>query len=72
MAQIPEIIPVTDLRQDAAAVLKRLQTSQGPPWESTPFLCPVWPTSSVSEGRGRLSDKLYPRCAEWILGLRRS
>jgi prevent-host-death family protein len=30
MARIPEIIPVTDLRQDAAAVLKRLQTSQEP------------------------------------------
>jgi prevent-host-death family protein len=30
MAQIPEIIPVTDLRQDAAAVLKRVQTSQQP------------------------------------------
>jgi prevent-host-death family protein len=30
MAQIPEIIPVTDLRQDAAAVLKRVQVSQQP------------------------------------------
>jgi prevent-host-death family protein len=30
MDQIPEIIPVTDLRQDAAAVLKRVQTSQQP------------------------------------------
>jgi len=30
MVQIPEIIPVTDLRQDAAAVLKRVQTSQQP------------------------------------------
>lgn len=30
MAQIPEIIPVTDLRQDAAAVLKRVQVSQRP------------------------------------------
>jgi len=28
--KIPEIIPVTDLRQDAAAVLKRLQDSVGP------------------------------------------
>ena len=28
--EIPEIIPVTDLRQDAAAVLKRLQDSAGP------------------------------------------
>ncbi len=28
--KIPEIIPVTDLRQDAAAVLKRLQDSAGP------------------------------------------
>ncbi len=28
--KIPEIIPVTDLRQDAAAVLKRLQASDGP------------------------------------------
>ena len=30
MAKIPEIIPVTDLCQDAAAVLKRVQTSQQP------------------------------------------
>jgi prevent-host-death family protein len=30
MVQIPEIIPVTDLRQDAAAVLKRVHTSQQP------------------------------------------
>ncbi len=30
MDHIPEIIPVTDLRQDAAAVLKRVQTSQQP------------------------------------------
>ena len=30
MAQLPQIIPVTDLRQDAAAVLKRVQTSQEP------------------------------------------
>jgi prevent-host-death family protein len=28
--KIPDIIPVTDLRQDAAAVLKRLQDSAGP------------------------------------------
>lgn len=28
--KIPDIIPVTDLRQDAAAVLKRLQGSVGP------------------------------------------
>ena len=28
--KIPDIIPVTDLRQDAAAVLKRLQSSVGP------------------------------------------
>jgi len=27
MATIPEIIPVTDVRQDAAAVLKRVQAS---------------------------------------------
>jgi prevent-host-death family protein len=30
MAQVPEIIPVTDLRQDAAAVLKRVQASRQP------------------------------------------
>ena len=30
MAKIPKIIPVTDLRQDAAAVLKKLQKSQEP------------------------------------------
>ena len=28
--KIPDIIPITDLRQDAAAVLKRLQDSAGP------------------------------------------
>jgi len=28
--KIPEIIPVTDLRQDAAAILKKLQDSPGP------------------------------------------
>nr|MBS0019519.1 type II toxin-antitoxin system Phd/YefM family antitoxin [Gammaproteobacteria bacterium] len=28
--KIPEIIPVTDLRQDAAAVLKKLKDSAGP------------------------------------------
>jgi prevent-host-death family protein len=28
--KIPDIIPVTDLRQDAAAILKKLQTSAGP------------------------------------------
>ncbi|MGD9548629.1 MAG: type II toxin-antitoxin system Phd/YefM family antitoxin [Candidatus Krumholzibacteriia bacterium] len=28
--KIPDIIPVTDLRQDAAAVLKKLQGSVGP------------------------------------------
>lgn len=30
MAKIPEMTPVTDLRQDAAAVLKRVQASQEP------------------------------------------
>lgn len=30
MAELPEIIPVTDLRQDAAAVVKRAQNSQRP------------------------------------------
>jgi prevent-host-death family protein len=30
MATVPEIIPVTDLRQDAAAVLKRVQASHEP------------------------------------------
>jgi len=30
MAKIPEIIPVTDLRQDAAAVLKRIRSSKQP------------------------------------------
>lgn len=28
--KIPDIIPVTDLRQDAAAVFKRLQSGAGP------------------------------------------
>ncbi len=30
MAKVPNIIPVTDLRQDAAAALKRLKTSKQP------------------------------------------
>ena len=30
MARIPEIIPVTDLRQDAAAVLRRVRGRKGP------------------------------------------
>ena len=30
MAKIPEIIPVSDLRQDAAAVLKRVRNSHEP------------------------------------------
>lgn len=30
MAKVPKIVPVTDLRQDAAGVLKRLKKSQDP------------------------------------------
>lgn len=30
MAKVPEIIPVSDLRQDTAMILKRLQSSQQP------------------------------------------
>jgi len=30
MARIPQIIPITDLRQDAAAVLKRLRSGKQP------------------------------------------
>ena len=30
MAKVPNIIPVTDLRQDTAAALKRLKTSKQP------------------------------------------
>jgi prevent-host-death family protein len=30
MAKIPNIIPITDLRQDAAAVLKRVKASRQP------------------------------------------
>lgn len=30
MTKVPEIIPVTDLRQDAAAVLRRLKSSREP------------------------------------------
>ena len=30
MAKIPKIIPVSDLRQDAAAILKRVRTSNEP------------------------------------------
>ena len=30
MGKMPDIVPVTDLRQDAAAVLRRLRESEGP------------------------------------------
>jgi prevent-host-death family protein len=30
MARVPDIIPITDLRQDAAAALKRVQSSKQP------------------------------------------
>jgi len=30
MAKVPDIIPITDLRQDAAAALKRLRSSKQP------------------------------------------
>ncbi len=30
MAKIPEVVPITDLRQDAAAVLKRVRTLKQP------------------------------------------
>ena len=30
MARIPELIPVTDLRRDAAAILKRVESSSQP------------------------------------------
>jgi prevent-host-death family protein len=30
MAKVPKIVPVTDLRQDAAAVLKKLKDSEEP------------------------------------------
>jgi prevent-host-death family protein len=30
MVKVPEIIPVTDLRQDAAAILKRIRGSEQP------------------------------------------
>lgn len=30
MAKVPEIVPITDLRQDAAAVLKRVRTQRQP------------------------------------------
>ena len=30
MSKVPEIIPVSDLRQDAAAILKRVRTSHEP------------------------------------------
>ena len=30
MASIPDIVPVTDLRQDAAAILRRVQASNQP------------------------------------------
>jgi len=30
MAKIPQIVPVTDLRQDAAAILKKLRNSREP------------------------------------------
>ena len=30
MAKVPEIIPITDLRQDSSAVLKRIRSSRQP------------------------------------------
>ena len=30
MAKVPEIVPITDLRQDSSAVLKRLRSSREP------------------------------------------
>ena len=30
MSKVPEIVPITDLRQDAAAVLRRLKGSREP------------------------------------------
>lgn len=30
MARVPEIVPITDLRQDSSAVLKRLRSSREP------------------------------------------
>ena len=30
MAKVPEIIPISDLRQDASAILKRVRTSKDP------------------------------------------
>ena len=30
MAKVPKIIPISDLRQDAAAVLKRVRTTRAP------------------------------------------
>jgi prevent-host-death family protein len=30
MAKVPKIVPISDLRQGAAAVLKRLRSSRGP------------------------------------------
>jgi prevent-host-death family protein len=30
MSKVPKIVPITDLRQDAAAVLKQLQESEDP------------------------------------------
>jgi prevent-host-death family protein len=30
MGKIPDIVPVTDLRQDATAILKRVSSSKGP------------------------------------------
>jgi prevent-host-death family protein len=30
MAKIPDIVPISDLRQDAAALLKRVRSSRGP------------------------------------------
>jgi len=30
MAKVPKIVPVSDLRRDAAAVLKRLQSAEAP------------------------------------------
>ena len=47
LARIPELIPVTDLRQDAAAILKRVESSSQP----------------LVESRGHATASAYPHPA---------
>jgi prevent-host-death family protein len=61
VARIPHIVPVTDFRQDAAAVLKRVQESTGP----------VVVTQRGRAAAVMLSVSLYEKQAEALEIMRR-